>query len=102
MKPRTFSKDDRINDGNETPKYLAGLKKELERSSYTLRKNFKATNNLRAKIILSNLKQKLKEKVSTSGKELFRMEGPRSKHLILHQIFPSIFSYFHFFSGAGR
>ena len=61
MKPETFSKDDRINDGNETPKYLARLKKELERSSYTLRKNFKASNNLRAKIILSNNKNSKKK-----------------------------------------
>ena len=84
MKPENFdvAKDDRINVENETPRYLSGSKKELERISFTLRKTYKATHNLKAKIILSNLKLKLKIKDTASGNEWFGMEDARAEQYL--------------------
>ena len=76
------SKDDRINVENETPRYLSGAKRELERISYSLRKAHKQTHQLKAKIILSNMKLKLKLKDSDNPQEWFGMEDSRAERYL--------------------
>ena len=82
MKPESVDAADRINVENETPRFLSGSKKELERISFTLRKTYKATHNLKTKIILSNLKLKLKIKDTASGNEWFGMEDARAEQYL--------------------
>ena len=84
IKPDTpaGSKDDRINVENETPRYLSGAKRELERISYSLRKAHKQTHQLKSKIILSNMKLKLKLKDSDNPQEWFEMEDSRAERYL--------------------
>lgn len=81
IKPDTpaLSKDDRINVENETPRYLSGAKRELERISYSLRKTHKPTHQLKVKVILSNMKLKLKLKDADNPQEWYSMEDARAE-----------------------